>query len=105
MPIFLVISRHSPENCAMFNEKARKVSMEWFSKQEGRLKKHGVKMLGGCHVPNEHLCVYMFEASSLDAFQKMAMEPEVLALSAFETYEVKAALSIEEVMKMLKQAK
>jgi len=41
----------------------------------------------------------------LDAFQKLGMEPEVLALSAYETYEVKLALSMEETVKMLRQAK
>ena len=51
MPIFLLISRHSPENCPMFNEKARKVYMEYFSKLDGLLKKHGIKKLATCTVP------------------------------------------------------
>jgi hypothetical protein len=105
MPIFLLISRHSPENCPMFNEKARKVYMEYFSKLDGLSKKHGIKNLGGWSVYTEHLSVYVCEAPSLDVFNKLGMEPEVLALSAYETYEVKLALSMEEAMKMLRQAK
>ena len=105
MPKFLLISRHSPENCPMFNEKARKVFMEYVSKLDGILKKHGMKMLGNWTVPTEHLSVVVFEAPSLEAFAKCGMEPEVLALSAYETYEVKLALGMEETMKMLRQAK
>jgi len=105
MPIFLVISRHSPENCPMFNEKARKVYIEYLSKLDGLMKKHGIKNLGGCGVPTEHLSVGMAEAPSLEAFQKLGMEPEILAMSAYETAEVKVAMGMEESMKMLKQAK
>jgi hypothetical protein len=35
MPTFLMISRHSPENCPMFNEKTRKVMMECMDKIDG----------------------------------------------------------------------
>lgn len=105
MPIFLMISRHSPENCPMFNEKARKVYMEYMSKLDGLLKKHGIKMLGSWTVYTEHLSVIVFDAPSLDAMNKCASDPTIMALSAFETYEVKAALSMEEAVKMLQRAK
>jgi hypothetical protein len=105
MPIFLMISRHSPENCPAFNEKARKIWTEYLVKLDGILKKHGMKNLGACNVHTEHLGLMMLEAPSLEAFNKYEMEPEVLALSAVETYEVKSAIGMEEAMKMLKQAK
>lgn len=89
----------------MFNEKARKVNAEYMSKLDGLLKKYGVKMLGAWGVPTEHLNITVFETPSLDIFLKLWMEPEVLALGAYETYEVKVALSMEESMKMLRQAK
>jgi len=66
------------------------------------LKKHGIKLLGSWNVYNEHLSLMVFEAPSLDAFQKCAMEPASVALSAYEIYEVKLASSMEEAMKMLK---
>jgi hypothetical protein len=105
MPIFLVISRHSPEHCPILNEKTRKVYVEYMKKVDGLAKKHGIKNLGGCAVYNEHLSVMMFDAPSLEAWEKLGMEPEILALSAYETYEVKVAISNEEAMKMLMQAK
>jgi hypothetical protein len=103
MPIFVLISRHSPENCSMFNAKARKATLEYMDKSEKLMKKHGIKSLGGWNIHTEHLTIGVFEAPSFDAFEKLGMEPEVLALSEFETYEVKAAVSMEEVPKMLKQ--
>jgi uncharacterized protein with GYD domain len=101
MPIFLVFGTHHSENCPMFNEKARKVFMAYISKRDGLLKKHGVKMIGSWTVIGEHLAVWIFEAPSSDAFGKFLMEPELMAWNAFETMEVKMAISSEEVMKMM----
>ena len=104
MPTFLLISRHSPENCPMFNEKARKVTLQLVNKMEGLLKKHGVKMVGLWQVPMEHLIFEVYEAPSLEAFQKLGNEPEIQAWSAYNTVEMKLAISTEEAMKMLQQA-
>ena len=79
-------------SCPMFNEKARKVYGEYLSKLDGLLKKYGIKELGAGTVAGEHLSVAIFEAPSLEVFQKCFMEPEVLAVNAYETYEIKAAL-------------
>jgi len=105
MPIFILIARHSPENCPMFNEKARKAVMKLMEKSDELMKKHGVKSLGSWAVYTEHLSFEVYEAPSLDAFGKLGMEPEILALSEFETYEIKLASSMEEAAKMLRQAK
>jgi hypothetical protein len=105
MPTILMISRHPAESCPLFNEKARKVYLEYGSKLEGMLKKHGIKAIANCTVPNEHLSVIVSEAPSLEAFNKLCMEPEIMALNAYETYEIKLALNAEEAFKMLRQAK
>lgn len=105
MPIFLVIARHSPENCAMFNEEARREFLELLGKLPELLKKHGVKRVGAWNVPTEHLIVAVFEASSLEAHQKFRMEPDVLALNKYNTLEIKLAFNIEELAQMLQQAK
>jgi uncharacterized protein (DUF1330 family) len=105
MPTYLMISKHSPENCPMFNEKTRKVYMDYLSKRDGLLKKHGIKMLGWWNIHLEHLIVAVLEMPSLDAFQKFTMEPEFNALTAFSTYEMKMASTMEEAQKMLQQAK
>jgi len=106
MPTFLVISRHSPENCATFNEKARKIQIELMGKLDGLLKKHGVKRVGAWTVPGgEHLSFMVFEAPSLEAFQKFSMEPEIKALNAYSTNETKLVMTIEEAMKLPPLAK
>jgi len=105
MATFLMISRHSPENCPMFNEKARKLWLEYASKSEELFKKYGAKRVGAWSVPTEHLYVEVVEIPSLDAFEKLGMEPEILAWGAYETYEVKFAYSLEEVAQMLQQTR
>ncbi len=105
MPTIVVISRHSPENCFLFNEKAKKVRMKFLSKADGLSKKHGIKVLGSGTVIKEHIAVVVYEAASLEAYEKYSMEPEVLALSAYETVEAKTAVGREEVAKMLRQVK
>ena len=101
MPIQIFFNKWSPENDPMFNEKARKVSMELMSKRDGLLKKHGIRELGSWTVAGEHLAVMVYEAPSSDAFSKFLMEPEFMPVNAFETIEVKLAISNEEVAKML----
>ena len=105
MPTFLLIHRHSPESCPMFNEKARKMTLQLVNKMEELLKKHGVKTVGFWQVPSEHLMFEVYEAPSLEAFQKLGREPEILAWYAYNTVEMKLAISTEEAMKRLKQVK
>ena len=62
-------------------------------------------MIGAWGVPTEHMYVEVFEVSSLDALQKLGMEPEILAFGAYETYELKIAMSMEEAAQMLQQIK
>jgi len=105
MPTFLLIERHSPENCPMYNVKARKAALKVTDKIERLLKKHRVKMVGRWVVHSEHLAIGVYEASRLEAFQKLGMEPEIVAMGAFNTSEMKLAVPIKEVMKMLRKAK
>jgi hypothetical protein len=87
----------------MFNAKARKLMMDLMSKQDKLMKKHKINTFGSWNVHTEHATFGVFEAPSFEAFEKFGMEPEILALSEFETYEVKAAMSMEEVTQMVKQ--
>jgi len=89
----------------MFNEKTRKITLDILGKLEGLAKKHGVKIIGWWNVTSEHLVYGVFDAPSLEAFQKFGMEPEILALGSSSTSEYKMAIGPEEVAKILKQAK
>jgi len=105
MPTFMVIARHSPENCDWFNKKSRKTTLEFTGKLDKLLKKHRVKMLGAWTTePAGHQAFVVFEAPSLEAFQNFNLEPEVLATNAYRTFETQTVMSMEEEAK-LRQAK
>jgi len=103
MPIVLVTMRHSPENCASFNEEARKATLALVSQQEALMKKYAIKPLGGWIVSNEHRVLFVMEVPSLDTMQQFMMEPSMRAQMAFNTIEIKVATSIEESMKLLQK--
>ena len=105
MPTFLLISKHSPENCAMFNEKAAKTAVAYMNKMDAWSKKYGVKVLATATVPSEHLHVMIGEAPNLEALQKLSMEPEAVAMAKYNTTEVRMALNMEESMKIVQQPK
>jgi hypothetical protein len=105
MPTFMVILRHSPEDCDWFNEKSRKATSELMGKVDELMKKHKIKMLGAWTTdPAGHESFWVVEAPSLEAFQKFGMEPEVLASSAYRTMDIKLVMSMEEEMKLRQQA-
>ena len=102
MPIFLIISRHTVENCPLNNEKMKKMTLELPAKL-GRLeKKHKVKRIGAWTVIPEHLLIWVYEAPSSDALQEFSMEPEMVKWMAWNTSEIKLAMGFEESMKLLK---
>ena len=102
IPTFLIISRHSPENCPMNNEKMKKLTLELPDKLGGLEKKHGIKRVGVWTVIPEHLLVWVYEAPTSEALQKFSMEPEMVKWMAWNTSEIKLAMSLEESMKLLK---
>ncbi len=107
MPTFMVISRHSPEYCPENNEKVRKATLEAIDKMDELLKKHKVKIVGAWFgfVPSEHTHYIVYEAPNVGALQKLSMEPEIRAASAYETQETKIVKNLEEITKELQQIK
>ena len=102
MPTFLLISKHSPENCPSFNEKSKKAFINSFDRSEELAAKHNVKMVGSWTIPTEHIYYMVFDAPSLDAFNDFGMEPDILAMAAFHTAEVKIVTNLKEKVKKLK---
>ena len=100
MPIFLQIFRHSPENCSAFNEKAKEATMNAIGKMDELMKKHGVKMLGFWVSPWEHTNYMVVEVPNFEALQKLSMEPEMVAMMAFNTKEIKPVIKLEETLTM-----
>lgn len=103
MPTFMVISQHAPESCWMFNEKTRQIHLNLINKLESLLKKHNITMLSCWFDLPGHTLYEVYDAPSLEAFQKMAMEPEIVQWSAFNIIEIKMVTSVEDVNRLLKQ--
>ncbi len=101
MPLFLIISRHSPENCPLNNEKMKKISLELPEKLGLLEKKHGINRIGVWTVIPEHLTVWVYEASNSESLQKFSMEPEMVKWMAWNTTEIKLAVSLEESLRLL----
>ena len=102
MATFLIISRHSPENCPINNEQMKKLTLELPDKLIELEKKHGIERVGVWTVIQEHLLVWVYEAPSSEALQKFSMEPEMVKWMAWNTSEIKLAMSLEESNKLLK---
>lgn len=102
MPTFLIISRHSPENCPLNNEKMKKMTLDLPDKLGGLEKKHGLKRVGVWTVIPEHLTVWVYEAQNSDVLQKFSMEPDIVKWMAWNTSEIKLAMSMDESIKLLK---
>jgi len=102
MPTFLIISRHSPENCPINNEKMKKITLSLPEKLGDLEKKHGIKRIGVWTVIPEHLTVWVYEAPSSENLQKFSMEPDMIKWMAWNTSEIKLTMSLEESIKLLK---
>jgi len=87
----------------MFNEKTRQIHVNLLNKLESLLKKYNISLLGAWFVLPEHTLYEVFDAPGLDVFQKMAMEPEIVQWSAFNTMEIKMVTTVHDVMGLLKQ--
>jgi len=77
--------------------------MNLLNKLESFLKKYNITLLGAWFVLSEHTLYEVFDAPGLDAFQKMAMEPEIVQWSAFNTMEIKMVTTVNDIMGLLKQ--
>ena len=104
MPVLLLISKHSPESCWLFNEDAKKVHLNLINKLEELLKKYGIRLLGCWFALSEHTMYEVYDVPNFEAFQKMSMEPEIAAWSSFNTMEIKLVSPLEDVMRILKQS-
>jgi hypothetical protein len=87
----------------MFNEKTRQIHVNLLNNLESLMKKYQITMLGAWFALSEHTLYEVFNAPTLEAFQKMAMEPELLQWSAFNTMEIKLVATVDDVKRLLAQ--
>lgn len=60
-------------------------------------------MLGAWFDLPEHTLYEVYDAPSLEAFQQMAMEPEILQWSSFNKMEIKLVTNVEDVKRLLER--
>ena len=77
--------------------------MNLLNKLESILKTYNITLLGAWFVLPEHTLYEVFDAPSLEVFQKMAMEPEIVQWSAFNTMEIKLVATVDDVKRLLSQ--
>ncbi len=104
MPVFLSISRHSPENCPAFSEKHRKSAIALFDNMDSLAKKHGVRVVGSYTDFPQHI-VYMVLEGSFEALQKLQMEPLLMDWLSWNSMESKLVLTQDDTAGMLKKVK
>ena len=86
----------------MFNEKTRQIHVNLFNKLEPLLEKYHITMIGCWFDIPGHTLYEVYDAPSLDAFQKMGMEPEIARWSSFNTMQIINVTPLEDVKGMLK---
>ncbi len=101
MPTFLIISRHSPENCPINSEKMKKLTLELPEKLGALENKHDLKRVGVWAVIPEHLTVWIYEAPSSESLQAFSAEPEMMKWMAWNVNEIKLAVTLEENCRLL----
>ncbi len=101
MATFLIVSRHSPENCPINNEKMKTITLELPERLGPLEEKYGIKRLGVWTVIPEHLTIWVYEAPNSETLQKFSMEPDMVKWMAWNTNEIKLAMSLEESINLL----
>ena len=104
-PTFLLIEKHSAQDCPRNNERTGEIAMEMADKLEELTEKHGVKLVGHWSVRFEHLTLRVYEAPSFETFQEFTMEPVIMKWMKYTTAEVKIAMNFDETMQLIQQAK
>ena len=92
----MAILRHSPENCATFNEASKKNTQVAMKQLDSLTAKHGVKLAGFWNDIPGHTVYTIYDTPNIDACWALFGEPEMASLLAHNTGEMKVVLSLEE---------
>lgn len=93
----LQISWHSPENCAMFNEKSKNMTLNLLKNMDGLLAKHGVKLLSSWNDMAAHEIYSIYETPNMEAFLGLLNEPVMMAWLGFHKVTNKVVFGLPEV--------
>jgi L-rhamnose mutarotase len=99
MAILIMISKHTVADCAIHNEKMRKTWNQIYANMPQLLKKHGIKNVGAWAVMSEHTMYFVFDAPTLEAWQKYVMEPDMMTWLGTNMTQIKMAAPVEQAAK------
>ena len=88
----------------MFDATTKQIHLNLLDKLESLLKKYQITLLGCWFDLPGHALYEVYDAPSLEAFQKMSLEPEIVQWSSFNTMEIKLVSTLDDVMIILKQS-
>lgn len=92
----MCIMRHNPESCADFNPAVKKTTETAMKAIDTVNAKHGVELAGFWHDMAGHTIYVIYDTPTVDACLAMLNEPEMAALLATNTAEIKVVKSLEE---------
>jgi hypothetical protein len=85
----------------MFDERNRKITADLFNALDGIMKKYQITLKGCWFDIPGHTLYEVYDAPSLEAFQKMGMEATIAPWSSFNTMEILTVTPLEEIQGML----
>lgn len=91
---FLQIARHTPENCPMLNETAKKTLLGLSANLQAISRKHGIKVVRSWASTPEHTTFIVYDAPKSDVMIKFMKEPEIAAWQEYEDITIKPMLFV-----------
>jgi len=92
----MMIVKHSPESCPLFNTETRKIYEDTMMNQADVLAKHGVKMVSSWSNFGMHTEYFIYETPGMDAWMGVVGEPGSANALSFCTAEFFPVMSAEE---------
>ncbi len=96
------ISRHSPDNCPMFEAKYKDTFLNVVERHEALAAKHGIKIIGAWVDSPAHTVYAVYETPSIEDLIGYTMEPEMVAAMNFQTSEIRPLTTTKELATSLK---
>jgi hypothetical protein len=76
--------------------------MDAVNKMDKLAKKYKFKVVGSWTSMPDHTNISVYDAPSMEALLKCAMEPEIMAWMSYNMTETKPIMTLEDTMKLLK---
>ena len=102
MVLFIQTAKHSPESCPRHNATMKKIYKNFNAKLGALTKKHGIKVVGGWAITQEHVTITIFEVPDPRSMIKFMSDPETSTWQSYQIIKTRPVVTLEEAMKMLK---